>query len=329
MNDCYANVPWPADLSTSETSSEGSLPECPKPESMRLVVVFLRMLYGNDRSVVTSLKPASGSPITVVNCDGLPANVDNALTGDLELGLNLQLLEDPVVVNGGQVYKQITNEFKFRKGWVTEGVRIGFGPLTINSTNSRVLTSSEKTALDLPPTDTSLLHQGLITLSYDDQLVEREISPQIIRLSDTVERLYKDIPYLGFPEGQNSLVRVRLNVPASNLGQFLEMKIRVQLFGRTTGLLPEMTMSYRRLPRPSPNPVALTPSDFEYDIDFTVPTTSLAIDTMVEIESESFCIKEGDTILVTLARNGASDSYNAEVGMLRMSGIVNVSSTCT
>jgi hypothetical protein len=53
------------------------------------------------------------------------------------------------------------------------------------------------------------------------------------------------------------------------------------------------------------------------------------VDTVVEVESEAFCVKEGDTILVTLARSGTADSYNAEVGMLRMTGVVTVSSTCT
>jgi hypothetical protein len=329
MSDCYANVPWPADLDTADPGSESSLPECPLPESMRVVIVYLRMLYGNDRSVVTSLKPAEGSPITVVNCDGLPANADNALTGDLELGLNLELLDDPTEVNGGRVYKQITEDFKFRKGWITEGVRLGGGPLVISGTRSRVLTAAEKTALELPSNDTSLLHQGLVTIAYEDQLVEREISPQIIRLADTVERLYKDIPYLGFPENYNSLLRVRLNVPSSNLGAQLEMKVRVQLFGRTTGLLPAMSMTYRRITRPTTAAVPLPTADDEYELAFNVPGTSLAVDTVVEVESEAFCVKEGDTILVTLARSGTADSYNAEVGMLRMTGVVTVSSTCT
>lgn len=331
MTDCYGEVPWPADLNTalgSESATVGSEGSCPTNEVMRLIVVYLRMLFGNDRSVVTSLKPASGSPITVTNCDGLPATGDNALTGDLELGLNLQLLDDPTEVNGSRVYKQITNAFKFRKGWVTEGVRIGAGPLTLASTRSRALTAAEKAALELDANDTSLLHQGLITLSYEDQLVEREISPQIIRLSDTVERLLFDIPYLGFPDGQDSLVRVRLNIPAANLGTSLQMKIRVQLFGRTTAVLPPMYMSYRRLSRPmqavEPSLPALPSADTE--LDFPVPAGSLAINTPIEVESDVFAITSGDTVLVTLSRGGSADSYAAEVGMLRLTGVIIVPS---
>jgi len=328
MSDCYGEVPWPADLDTASVESVSSLADCPREERMRVIVVYLRMLFGNDRSVVTSLKPAEGSPITVVNCDGIPANQDNALTGDLELGLNLALLDDPTEVAGGRVYKQITTDFKFRKGWVAEGVRSGAGPLTITGTRSRVLTTAEKTALQLPADDESLLHQGLVTISYDDQLVEREIAPQIIRLSDTVERLYLDIPYLGFPQSQDSLVRVRLNVPSANLGAPLALRIRAQLFGRTSAVLPAMAVSYRRIPRPASAVTAAMPTlpgvSDEVNIVFEVPAASLPVDTPVEVESETFEIVEGDTVLVTLARYGTADSYAGEVGLLRLSGVITV-----
>lgn len=328
MSDCYADVPWPADLDTSSSESLSSLAACPREERMRVIVVYLRMLFGNDRSVVTSLKPAVDSPITIANCDGTLATRERALTGDLELGLNLELLDDPTEIVGSRVYKQITTDFKFRKGWITEGVRVGTGPLVVTGTRSRALTTAEKTALDLPAEDTSLLHQGLVTVSYDDQLVEREISPQIIRLSDTVERLYLDIPYLGFPQGQDSLLRVRLNVPSANLGASLEMRVRAQIFGRTTAVLPEMSMSYRRLPRPAGTVTVGMPTlpglGDEMSLAFDTPAASLAVDTPIEISSEAFTVFEGDTILVTLSRAGSADSYAGEVGLLRLTGVITV-----
>jgi hypothetical protein len=326
LSDCYNDVPWPAELSTlpvSESESQATTVDCPRAETMRVSVVYLRMVYGNDRSVVTSLQPAANSPIIVTNCDGLPAK-----TGDLELGLNLQFLVDPNEALGGQAFKEITSEFKFKRGWMTEGLRVGAGPLTVTGTRSRVLSAAEKTALGLPAGDTSTIKQGIVTISYDDQFVDREISPQIIRLSDTVERLYKDIPYLGFPESQDSLLRVRLNVPAANLGSALTMKIRVQLFGRTSAVLPPLGMSYRRIPRAAQSAATvnsgLSLPDTDTAIAFTVPSPAISIDKALEIESATFSVQEGDTVLVTLSRAGSTDSYNAEVGMLRMTGILNV-----
>lgn len=325
MKDCYGDVPWPADLDTtpsvsSESSSAAVTPECPRGDRMRVIVVFLRMVFGNDKSVVTSLEPAADSPITVTNCDGLPAK-----TGDLQLGLDLELMVDPNESLGGQAFKEIVTGYKLKKGWVAEGLRVGYGPIVLSGTRDRALTATEKTALGLPAASTSRLYQGIVTVSYDDQFVEREISPQIIRLSDVLERLYLDIPYLGFPENQDALVRVRLNVPSANLGESLEMKIRAQIFGRgggvsTAALLPPMRMFYRILPRPN-GTTPLPTSDTEITFNSAV---SLNIDTPTEIESQAFAVTEGDTVLITLSRAGSSDSYDAEVGLLRLAGIVYV-----
>jgi hypothetical protein len=324
MSSCAADVPWTAGISASSSSSSAGgavVSECPRDERMRVIVTYLRMVFGNDRSVVTSLRPAPGSPITVQNC-----SYQTATTGDLQLGLNLQFLTDPAEAIGGQAYKEITTDYKFKRGWVMEGMRVGSGPLTVTGTRTRALTSAEKVSLGLPSSSTVNIAQGLVTISYNDQLVEREISPQIIRLSDTVERLYQDIPYLGFPQGQDALLRVRLNIPAANLSAdpnaLLSMRIRAQLFGRQSAVLPAMTMTYRRLPRPGTNGTPLVTSDT--GLTFTVPTSSVTTDVAVEVTSAAFTVVQGDTVLVTLSRSGSTDGYGAEVGLLRLTGIVYV-----
>lgn len=327
MSDCYGDVPWPADLDTSAVSSisESSIgdlpPECPREEKMRVIVVYLRMVFGNDRTVVTSLKPGPDSPITVTNCDGLPA-----MTGDLELGIDLDLTIVPPLVNGGLVFKELGTGLQFRRGWVAEGV------ISYPNTNNPIVVSGSHTR-PVNPTNPSAgtVHQGLITLTFNDQLLEREISPQIIRLSDTVERLYKDIPYLGFPEDQESLLRVRINVPSAGLGTNLQMKIRTQIFGRgaqiTPTALPDLFMSYRILPRPvtpttDPNiktGPALPSTDTEVVYDNVI---SVLPDVPIEVESAAFSVLEGDTVLITLRRD--VDAYAGEIGLLRMAGVVEI-----
>lgn len=320
MSSCANDVPWTGGISASSSSSSAQnvVSECPRDEKMRVIVTYLRMVFGNDRSVVTSLRPAFGSPITVTSCANQPAT-----TGDLQLGLNLQLLTASGEALGGQAFKEITTDYKFKRGWVMEGIRVGSGPLTVSGSRSRALTAAEKVSLGIPINNTVNIAQGLVTISYNDRLVEREISPQIIRLSDTVERLYQDIPYIGFPDEQDSLLRVRLNVPAANLAPTadtsLTMFIRAQLFGRRTAVLPTMSMTYRILPRPV-TATALVTTDSA--LTFTVPATSLATDTAIEVNSATFPVLQGDTVLVTLSRAGSTDSYGAEVGLLRLTGIV-------
>ena len=334
MSDCVDDVPWVAGVSTSSSSSYSSYssssssadntPECPRNERMRVIVVFLRMVYGNDRSVVTSLQPAPGSPITVTNCDGLVAK-----TGDLELNLNLNLAIKPPDLDGGRVLKTIENGYRFRQGWVTEGVVSGSAPIVVTSYPSnpvaaRPLTAAEKVGLGFAADAPVTAQRGLVKITFNDALVERELSPQIIRLSDAVERLYRDVPYIGFPSGQESLVRVRFIVPAAGLGASLQFVLRAQLLGLTTGTLPRLDVTYRRLPRPRGTAIPLVSEDITPALNFA-SNVNISANNVVEISSAPFAVAEGDTVLVTVRRNtvnGGADGYLGEVGLLRLSGII-------
>jgi len=317
MSDCPGDVPWTATPASSSSSLAG--PECPREERMRVIVAFLRMTFGNDRSVVTSLHAADTSPIKITNCDGATAR-----TGDLELSLDLDFLVGTPDVNGGKALKQIDNGNTFRTGWLTEGVFSDNDVVVLNGTNTRELTTAEKASFGLLPATPVTVQQGIVRLSFNDSAIDREISPQIIRLSDVVERLYRDIPYLGFPESQESSVRVRFNVPNTGLSNAPVMKISAQLFGRGAGTLPALEVKYRILPRPAgttQEPLILT--------DNTTPLTfasavAVNADNAIEVQTAEFNVAQGDTVLVTLRRT-ATDTYTSEVGLLRLAGIITIS----
>jgi hypothetical protein len=232
--------------------------------------------------------------------------------------------EEGLIVTG----KNATGR-RLQRGWVAAGLIAHELPqLTISSTNSRALTTTEKEALDLPTGDTVTLHRGFVKFNFDPT-GEREIQPQIIRLNDTVERLFMDIPYLGFPEGQASSLRIRLNVPDVNLGAGLKLKIRVQLFGRGSVAtpMPALYMSYRRLLKPGSNAetaiaLPLTEDDDNSTEGTLVFNTAIAVAANRAIirESSLFDVAAGDTVLVTIGRE-AGGTY-PEVGVLRIAGIV-------
>jgi hypothetical protein len=408
MSDCKGDVPWPENWTPNYNTGAGFGDECPRNEVMRVVVIYLRMLLGNDRSVVTSLvqdvDTVNGetivAPIAITNCDDLPAS-----TGDLKLNVDLQFAKTEGL--GGQAVKGVANRHQLLRGWVAEGVvtttpaylsvvgsrnkprattisvapeavftaaNHGFTPgtkvrlvadsgstlptgvlenteyfvidddLTQNAfklavaangaplattaagvgtfkvISGRYLTPTEKTLLNITTSDAIPVHQGLLRIDYTDELVEREIAPQIIRLSDTVERLYMDIPYLGFPAEQNSLLRVRLNVPEVNIEQNLKMKIRVRLFGRGNGAqLPTLYMSFRRLARPGTGSLPLAANDTE--LDFSASNRGVLANIVVECDSEEFNVQAGDTVLVTIERRD-DNAYDNDVGVLRIAGIV-------
>lgn len=321
MSNCDDDQPWPSDYSTVPVEDPNPpVAECPRDITMRLSVVYIRMLMGNDRRVVTSLQPDTDSPITV-SCGSIPAT-----TGDLKLGLNLQYLTPRG--NGALVVKE-TNGSRLRQGFVTEGVVAhNLSQITITGTEDRALTSIEKEdlgfvdSLGAPISAAVTLHRGLLRLDFEDQFAERELQPQIVRLNDTVERLYMDIPYLAFPENQASSMRLRFNVPYSNIGAGLQMRIRVQYFGKGTASIPALTMTRRLIKRPGVDAAGargLPDASDEDTVGFNSVVT-LPVNTAVERDSADFEVDAGDTVLVTLARS-AGAGY-PEIGILRVTGII-------
>lgn len=222
------------------------------------------------------------------------------------------------------------------RGWVTEGiVAHDLNQLTVSSTWERELTNSEKTYLNFvdnagEPLNTPIMaHQGLIRLNFDSSGADRELSPQIVRLDDAIERIYNDIPYLAFPVGQDSAIRVRLNVPAVNTlgGANLRMKIRVFAFRPTGSLttpsaLGRLFMSYRVIPAPTAN-LGYTPLPMEdVTADENFPANLVAPkDHVVIADSVDFSVSRGATVLVTFSR-AADDATPGEFGILRIAGIL-------
>ena len=407
MSDCPEDVPWPDNLNGTITPGQ-----CEREEKMRVILVFLRLLFGNNRRVVTSLDRDPTSPIQITNCDGVVSQ-----TGDLKLDLNLEevdcepiaaaahrfsfetldardtaetqqfnlydvvrvglpgsyayyrvnnvlnnvitwseeLVSDETYALGakqaGKIYNDVVigdtdvgNKNKLKKSWVTEGiVAHNIEQISVSGTWQRKLTDDEKTyhgfvgANDVPITDDVIAHQGLIKIDFDDQYADRELAPQIIRLDDAVERIYMDIPYLGFPQGQDSAIRVRINVPYVNVlgGNSLRMKMRLQVFTRggnenEFGALGALYMTYRKLPAPTIGQSLKLPND-EMEIGPNVPVTNLPLiptgltakrDHVIQIESQPFDVANGDTILVSFFRPREDATTQGELGILRVSGIL-------
>lgn len=307
MSNCYGDVPWMIELNTSSSYSVGSESlECPRTEAMRLDVVFLRTLFGADRTVVTSLAPDTDSPIYFHNCDG-----DDATTGDLKAGLNLSaLIEEDT--NGSLAFKDVGTGLKFKRGPIVEGVKSGSSNLAITSTLSRLEDPEDE--------NSDTIYQGIVTLDVSSLLDERELSPQIVRLGDAVERTFREMPYIGFPKDRNSSIVARINVPQTGLPNNPRVKFRATLFGFASGTLPLLSCGYRITPRPdgfvtpSAIPTSTTAIDFESDQDVTTYD-------VIEIESEAFDVAAGDTIGIVVGRT-SSDGYLGEVGILRMACVL-------
>jgi hypothetical protein len=315
LSDCYGDVPWPTSstgLATtlpalgSEKSSE-FVDDCPRFEQMSLIVAFAKMVFATDKSVVTSLQPGKGSPITVTGCTGLAAT-----TGDLFLGLNLQLLIDAAEAYGGQVLKTIGTDQHFQQGWVTEGIIAGSSNLQITSTHQRFLNPIDS--------KTPIVYQGLATLSVVTDLSAKILPPQIIRLNSAQERFYKGLPNIGLVPIQPTSFAATFNIPEQGLSNSPTATVRVVLFGKGNGTLPALTLTYRDLPRPVSAPQSLPTVD-QGPVSFP-SSVVVTTDNAIEINSAPIPVQPGDTLAVTLSRAG-SDGYSAEIGVLRFEVILN------
>ena len=305
-SDCYADVPWPTatNTATSSEASEPSLgsgegPECPRFEKMRLVLAFAKMSFATADNAVTSLRPADGSPIRFRDCDG-----NEKSTGDLFASFDTDFVVSDADTDGSVVFKQLDGT-RFKAGYVAEGVRAENENLTVSGSRTKQIGAET-------------FHQGLITLSVNLDPAARDVPVQLVRLDDVKERFYQDVMYLGFPAGVGSSIRGKVKVPGAGLPAGAKLKLRIQLLGRANGTLPDLTVTYRILPRPTSGNVALPTTDSAVDFDSAVAVTT---DQYAEVESGSFSVSAGDTVLFTVSR-ADDDGYAGEVGLLDVVGVL-------
>ena len=174
------------------------------------------------------------------------------------------------------------------------------------------------------------MHQGIIRVDVELDPTERELNPQVTRLGDALQREHDQVTYLGFPEGRNSSIRMRYNVPPSGLPNNPALKLRAAVMGRANGPLAEMTMSYYRIPRVHPvGGTEITQADTSITFDVVTPSTdtgagaTLQEDHVIEVESDSFTIEAGDTVFVTLSRSStATPVFQADIGIIRIGGVI-------
>lgn len=331
MTDCYNEVPWPTELDTTLSSSSSSssaasppssssslssssaeeLTVCPTPRDMRIILSFIKMTFMTNKTVVTSLQPDEGQPLSFVSCDGEEAN-----TGDLFARLVLNLLVEEGAL-GGQALKNITSDNKFSRGYVTEGMIAGSEQVTLSGSQTRLLDPDE----DFNASTNPVVHQGIVTVDIQVDPTERELLPQLSILGDAVERTYKRIAYLGFPTGRDSEVRAKFVVPPAGLPLNPKLKIRAQLFGRGVGTLTDLGTTYYISARPETgSPTSITDADVSLVMDTDVAVNA---DEIHELESDQIDISPGDTVFVSLIREAdGSPTYDFEIGLVRLGAVI-------
>lgn len=329
FDDCYNRAPWPTEprpcdgLSSSSSSSSSSVSGAPEfpgsvyacepgptleqmgfvrndPFSKAMRLYFTKMVIKTNTSVVTRLRPAENSPITITGCDeSTPAE-----TGSLCIGIDLSLTTEENQA-GYQVFKEVEG-LNFKRGPVVSGLKAGS-----NITLTPIVDKSE--------VDEDGTVRGEVVINAILPGSEQEEGKiTLVALNNVREEQLDDTFFLSFPSGRDSNLRARIELPSSGLLESPMMELKFWVLARSTGILPELPVSYRRLSAPSGcTPKALLDSDVDLTALDPGACGTLVANRYVEVVSEAFEVANGESIWFSLGRL-ATDAYAGSVGILRM-----------
>ena len=281
-----------------ETSSSAGV--CP---TVKYTLYFSKMVFKTDTSVVTSLQPATGSPITVHDSLGL-----DATQGNLYLDINAEFTAGTAAAPwGGSAYKEVDG-LLLKLGYVVSGVAAGSSTVQITSDYSAVESGTT-------------YHYGKMTIDFVDPDSVREGPVELIALDNATEVIYFNTMYVGLPAGRDSDIRIRVSVP-NTVPINPTMSFEVTALGRSAGTLPSLPMTFRRLSSPGAG------SAVSLDLTDNATGTSLTFgavtaDQYRKANSGSFNIAANDIVYATINRNAeAGDGYAGDVGLLSIRYVI-------
>jgi hypothetical protein len=300
LSDCHNDAPWPAtyDSAVSEPPLSEGYAECPRQLSMRMKLLFCRQSYATGVGVVTSLQ--TDDPRILITCNGEPSAV-----GPLRIKLDLSAGVADETSNTAKALKAINADGTFERGNVVAALIAG---------SSNVLIASTATVPAVG--DTPAKHSGevMITVIPAEELF---LPVNLYKHQNTAEDYPKGVMMPVLRKLQDGTIVGRVDVPMG-LTASLSLKFRLWLCGFAAGTLPAMSMTRRRVPRPSGS-TALPTADSALAV-----TTNVAVANAydyIEIDSAAFTVQAGDSVLFKLIRL-QTDGYNADVGIVKALGVL-------
>lgn len=303
MTDCYGEVPWPSDWDSNSPPTPPTSPTCPHANPMTLTLWFTRMQAATTGTVVTSLRGDASGRLKVV-CAGDSGQLKT--TGDLQLELDLELATHPEDDEpGALVFKRLDADGVFHRGPVVSGAV---------STNPKL--SVVGTLAD------GGFQRGDLTFNLADTPVGQAFQIEAVRLGGSAtQQNYLDTVAYGLAAGRKSALRCRFTIPATFQGvSQLGISLQFVFLARAAGNLPDLNLSYRRIPTlPVGSKKAIPVADSSLSIDMS-PGAGITQDQYVAIASDSLTAEPGDVILFTLERDAESgDGFSGDIFLLGMS----------
>lgn len=309
LSDCAGDVPWPEgyDTSSPDSYSDSTDVECPRHLNMTLDLWFTRVNFATDVTAVTSLRTRDSR--ILLRCYGTS---DPAATGDVEIALDFAMAITGEAALGGQVLKNLSGGNHFERGWAVEGLFTNSNQVALSGSHTRRYTPGDDA--------TPLVHQGLVEVAVTPP-GSLELPVELYRLDSVSTEYLFDLMYLGFPAGEQTSLRGKIQVPADIGVGDPQLALRLRVLGRTVGTLPELTVTARRVPRNviASTPLPLPTSGSEFAVVIDTGLTLSATNQYIEATSSPFDVVAGDLVFFTVERSDG-DGYNGEVGLLQATG---------
>jgi len=301
-DDSSGNAPW--DEAYDGGGSPPVLTDCEVDETMKLTLWFTKLMYKTAASVVTSLRPASGSAISVKDLSG-----GDAVRGDLQLDVdfNINLQEG---TSGYQVIKSF-NGSQANQGPVLEKIRSG-SPETLQlvGPNPEIIGGSA----------TGFYH-GPVTLYFNNpNAFGLEGHPVEIGLNRVQEvKQEGTLLYYSFPNSGESSMSFKVYVPHVSIPEDAELYMQFWFLATQAGDLPGMDLSYLIHPEPDDEcaEVPFTTTYVSLDV-FPDDCTGLSAGNYTMKSSDRISVEAGDVVNFILARDADADSYPGDLGLPKM-----------
>ena len=300
MTDCPNAVPWVSGGS-SDTCASSEIGCPPDWCDLHIQLMFTEIMGVTADAFVTSLTGVA--PLEVVSC----ASLEAAVRGVLQVQLRA-LTTVPFASGSDMPSSAVVDMTRVQRtnGPLASGVR-GTGRVTAVGTGAPVTGS-----------DSRIYQTGGVTITVANADDAREGGVDVVALDDVGESEYSGNLYYRMINNMNSSVRGRVRVPINFLPTSPRMTLRFWLMGVSAGVLPALTLAYRRLPYSESTPQTLGTTDTSLtDILNGTPITTTVAYQYIVVPSDAFTVAAGDTVFFLLSRD-SGDAYNADVGILNM-----------
>lgn len=273
------------------------------PRVMREKLYMSKTQFSNTLNCVTSLRPYAGHPFEFVNCRGV-----KSYAGDLYAKFTLADVEVDITDYDGKTMRRFNDRYEQE---ITPAVNaISIAGTTIRAeSNVDPIVINDKT-----------YYRGLTDIIVDP-LNNSEISPQIMKLGDALEREYDGIMYVGFPRDRESSILAKFEIPAIFTGSILFSTL---FYSSIYGEFPSIICEYKILKKPSTS-INLSGMNWDrlyWDTGTDTTVRTVTANSAFNLVTDLVKVNPGDTFILRLTRSTEGAAYSGDAGIIRINGVL-------